>query len=56
MEYSADTDSWVARHNGATYFMVLLNLKGDKMTFSINETKEHGVDGDIFLIRLTKKY
>lgn len=31
MEYSADTDSSVARHNGATHFMVLLNLKGDKM-------------------------
>ena len=26
-----DTDSSVARHNGATHFMVLLNLKGDKM-------------------------
>ena len=26
-----DTDSSVARHNGATHFMVLLNIKGDKM-------------------------
>lgn len=32
MGYSADTDSSVARHNGATHFMALLNLKGDKMT------------------------
>ena len=36
-----DTDSLVARHDGATHFMVLLNLKGDKMkTYSAEELKE----------------